>query len=412
MAPWKPEGFNQAFILALTSLFCWGTWSNSAKAASKLPFAVYYMDFSVGVFLSATVGLVGPGALTFAIKNETAGAAETDFKISSSSASVGPVDPVYCMAAAGAGAVFNFANLLLVVAIKEAGLSIAFPLGIGIALVLGAVLTYFSDDKVSRGEPGFIFGGVALALVAVLCIAAAHAAKDRDVDASVQKKAIAGEIDDDSKRFNDDRDGAKSPVVNAGAAEAAPLLGLDAPRRSTFWKIRICVLAGCLMSAWNPLSVISLRNPSNEGGTLTVYSSFLIYAAAVVAVAPFLLSLQQRGIVIPQAGGTEFANLNWWWGYGGNFHPAMHMWGLGGGFMWGTGTLCSLLSGNAREFAYAPSYAIGQSAPLVATLWGIFYYKEFEGTSLKAKIFLAMMFLCYGGAVAMIANSGESTGGL
>lgn len=44
--------------------------------------------------------------------------------------------------AIGAGAVFNVANLLLVVAIQIVGLSTAFPLGIGTALVGGTVLTY------------------------------------------------------------------------------------------------------------------------------------------------------------------------------------------------------------------------------------------------------------------------------
>ncbi len=60
------------------------------------------------------------------------------------------------------GAVFNLANLLLVAAISVAGLSVAFPVGIGLALIEGAVLNYIIHPA---GHPALVFGGVALVLM-------------------------------------------------------------------------------------------------------------------------------------------------------------------------------------------------------------------------------------------------------
>eukprot|EP00041_Stephanoeca_diplocostata_P030069 m.900224 g.900224 ORF g.900224 m.900224 type:complete len:146 (-) comp23684_c0_seq32:292-729(-) len=82
-----------------------------------------------------------------------------------------------------------------------------------------------------------------------------------------------------------------------------------------------------------------------------------------------------------------------------------HCWGLLGGFVWSTGTIANLLSGD--ELGYAVSYAIGQSAPVVATLWGLLYYKEFAGCSYTVLTLLGLMFLFYGGAVAVIALGGD-----
>ncbi len=49
-----------------------------------------------------------------------------------------------------AGIIFNVANLLLVAAIEIAGLAVAFPIGIGLALVVGALMNYLISP---RGNP-------------------------------------------------------------------------------------------------------------------------------------------------------------------------------------------------------------------------------------------------------------------
>jgi glucose uptake protein len=42
------------------------------------------------------------------------------------------------------GVILNAANILLVAAIAIAGMSVAFPVGIGIALIMGVVVNYIA----------------------------------------------------------------------------------------------------------------------------------------------------------------------------------------------------------------------------------------------------------------------------
>jgi glucose uptake protein len=80
-----------------------------------------------------------------------------------------------------------------------------------------------------------------------------------------------------------------------------------------------------------------------------------------------------------------------------------HLLGILGGFIWGTGTVFNFVS--ASFTGVAISYAIGQSAPMVAALWGVFAWKEFAGSDRKAKTFLGLMFLFYVLAIIVVASA-------
>ena len=77
--------------------------------------------------------------------------------------------------------------------------------------------------------------------------------------------------------------------------------------------------------------------------------------------------------------------------------------GLLGGIIWGTGTMCNVVAGASAGFAL--SYAIGQSAPMVGALWGVFAWKEFAGAGSRAKIFLVLMFVFYGLAILLLTHA-------
>lgn len=83
--------------------------------------------------------------------------------------------------------------------------------------------------------------------------------------------------------------------------------------------------------------------------------------------------------------------------------PIDHAWGLLGGFIWAVGTVSNLISGDSLGFAL--SYAIGQAAPMVATLWGLLYYKEFAGAGTRTLLLVLAMFTLYTGAILMVALS-------
>jgi len=147
-----------AVILCIITMLCWGSWANTQKLASKnWPFQLFYWDYSFGVLLLSlllafTMGSLGTGGRGFI----------TDL-VQANLSSIG-------LAILG-GAVFNLANILIVAAIDIAGMAVAFPVGIGLALIVGVISNYIGEPV---GNPVFIFLGIALITVAIILDALAY----------------------------------------------------------------------------------------------------------------------------------------------------------------------------------------------------------------------------------------------
>src|ERR1700687_5455983 len=118
-----PHAFGIALLMMITSAVCWGSWANTYKGVKNYRFELFYWDYAVGIFLISLV-------LAFTMGSTSNDA--TSF-LNNVHAADGP-NFLYTLVG---GAVFNLANLLLVAAIDMAGLAIAFPVSIGIALVVG-----------------------------------------------------------------------------------------------------------------------------------------------------------------------------------------------------------------------------------------------------------------------------------
>jgi glucose uptake protein len=252
--------------------------------------------------------------------------------------------PAALMEAAAAGIVFNLANLLLVAAIAIAGLAVAFPVAIGTALIIGTALTFFVDHK---GAPLLIAAGVGFAALAIGCSATAYRATARE---------------------------------------------LNVTRRG----VLICLVSGLLMASWAPLAASSMRAAAGAASAqaLTPLASFAVFAAAaLVSTLPFNLYLMRRPLIGAPVALGEYSTGGIRW----------HLLGLLGGAVWAIGTASNLVAGNSVGFAV--SYAIGQSAPLVASLWGIFAWKEFAGAGAAAKRALAAMFVFYVAAIAILSRA-------
>jgi glucose uptake protein len=237
------------------------------------------------------------------------------------------------------GAIFNLANLLLVAAIDMAGLAVAFPVSIGIALVVGVVLNFIIQPK---GNVIFLAVGVACAFIAVIL---------------------------DGKAYGS--------LVSAG-------------RSISKKSIVTCVVSGVLMGLWSPFMTYSMT----RGNTLTPYS------AAVFLTLGALLSCFLWNIYFmkhPLVGEpVSFAGF-----FSGP--PSGHLLGLFGGCIWGLGTVFNLTAG--KFTGQAISYAIGQSAPMVAALWGVLAWKEFAGSGPRAKLYLTLMFVFYALAILLVARA-------
>ena len=244
-----------------------------------------------------------------------------------------------------AGVIFNLANLFLVAAIDMVGLAISFPISIGIALVLGVIASYIIHPK---GNAFLLGAGVICAVVAVIL---------------------------DGKAY-------------AGLASA----GRTVSRKS----IIVCIIAGTLLGFWAPLMARSMPHEVNG----VIHGSLTPYAASVFLTLGALLSCFIWNFYFmkhPLVGDPV--------DFSGFFRgPALgHALGLLGGFIWGTGLVFNLVA--AHFTGVAISYAIGQSAPMVAALWGVFAWKEFAGAPARARLYLALMFVFYCLGILLVAKA-------
>jgi len=320
-----PQSLGIALFMMIVTAICWGSWANTFKGVKNYRFELFYWDYALGIFLislilALTMGSTGHDATSFL--NNVHGADTSNI--------------VYALIG---GAWFNLANLLLVAAIDMAGLAVAFPIAIGIALVVGVVLSYSLQPK---GSPLLLAAGVACALLAVIL---------------------------DGKAY--------------GSLSAA---GRTISKKSVI----TCIVSGVLMGLWAPFVTHSMTT----GHTLGPYSvAVFLTLGAFLSCFVWNLYFMKHPLVGEPVG------------FGGFFRgPASgHLLGLLGGFIWGTGTVFNLVA--ASFTGVAISYAIGQSAPMVAALWGILAWKEFEGSGSRAKAYLALMFVFYGLAILLVARA-------
>src|ERR1700681_2672280 len=160
---YQPEAYGIALLFMIRSMLCWRSWANTMKLTPGWPFQLFYWDYIVGIVAASllwglTLGSAGGGELSF-LRN------------------IGRADTTHIIFALLGGVVFNVANLLLVAAIDIAGLAVAFPIGIGLALVVGVVLNYAIAPK---GDPGMLFGGMALVVLAIILDALAYRRRESE----------------------------------------------------------------------------------------------------------------------------------------------------------------------------------------------------------------------------------------
>lgn len=170
------ENYPMAVVLCFITMLCWGSWGNTQKLAAKnWRYELYYWDYVLGMLLFSlilgfTFGSIGSHGRPF-----------IEDLSQSSLMCVGSVIL--------GGIIFNASNILLSASISLAGMAVAFPLGVGIALVLGVVINYFGEPK---GNPVMLFTGVALVMAAIICngIASGRVSKSDDSAAQNRKGII------------------------------------------------------------------------------------------------------------------------------------------------------------------------------------------------------------------------------
>lgn len=319
-----PETFAVALLMMLVSTVCWGSWANTYKLTRDYRFELFYWDYLVGIVLislvlALTMGSLDPGPEKFLTNVRRV------------------ADWSNIVSALAAGFIFNIANLLLVAGIGMAGLAVAFPVSIGVALVVGVVMSYILQPQ---GNALMLALGVALAVVAI--------------------------------------------IMDGKAYANLPGQSRAASRKS----IVVCLISGLLMGSFAPLVTRALT----AGHTLTPYSIAVLFTFGAGFCSLFVNVYFMRR---PLAGEpVDFS------GYL-EARPVDHLLGVAGGLVWGAGAVFNFVA--ASMVGVAISYAIGQAAPMVAALWGVFVWKEFRGAGGKSKAYLAIMFACYVLALVVIS---------
>jgi glucose uptake protein len=324
-----PHSSGVALLMMITSTICWGSWANTYKGVKNYRFELFYWDYAVGIFVTSLILALTMGS--------------TGHDASSFVANVSSADGWNIGHALIGGAVFNIANLLLVAGIEMAGLAVAFPVSIGIALVVGVVMSYALQAK---GNAVLLAAGVACAVVAVILDGKAYG-------------SLGGH-------------------------------GRAVSRKS----ITVCIISGVLMGMWAPFVTHSLTS----GNVLGPYSIGVFFTlGALLSCFVFNIYLMKKPLIGRPVNFSGFFSA-----------PASgHLLGLLGGAIWGVGTVFNLVAANYTGVAI--SYAIGQAAPMVAALWGVFVWKEFAGAGGKAKMYLALMFLFYAVAILLVARASTAS---
>src|SRR6202048_3872173 len=147
-----------AVVFCVITMFCWGSWANTQKLARKgWRFELFYWDYTIGVLLLT---------LILGLTLGSSGNAGRPFLADLQQASQSSI-----LSALLGGAIFNGANILLVAAIDIAGMAVAFPVGIGLALLIGVIVNYLAAPV---GNVGLLSVGVALVTLAIILDAVAY----------------------------------------------------------------------------------------------------------------------------------------------------------------------------------------------------------------------------------------------
>ena len=311
-----------AVIFCIITMICWGSWANTQKLATRQwSFQSYYWDYGIGVLFISLVLAFSMGSY---------GHEGRSFLIDLHQASYHSI-----LSAFVGGVLFNLANILLVAAIDIAGMAIAFPVAIGLALVIGVIVNYVNDPI---GNPVLLFLGVFCVILAMIFAAISYS-KLKDKTPTNMLKGLL-----------------------------------------------ISLIAGILMGFFYRFVIASMSkdfiNPT--AGLLTPYTANVIFSIGLV-ISSFMFNtwVMKKPFIGPKINFSEYIK--------GNVY--IHFIGILGGIIWGLGTLINLVASGTAGAAI--SYGLGQGATLIAALWGVFIWKEFKNAPKVTTPLLALMFIGY-----------------
>jgi glucose uptake protein len=314
---YQPQVYGIALMFMVVSMLCWGSWANTIKLCPGYRFQLFYWDYVIGLFVGAliwgvTLGSMGGGGRSFF-------------------ADIAHADASHIELAIAGGVIFNVANLLLVAAIDIAGLAVAFPVGIGLALVVGAVTSYLMAPA---GNPILLFAGIAIVVIAIVLDAAAY--RIREQHKSVTTKGVV-----------------------------------------------LSLISGVLMGSFYPFVSRAMSGLEAPGP----YATALYFAIGVGLCAVIANTVLMRWPL----DGREAVSFNEY----KTAKATWHIWGIIGGTIWCTGAVLNFVASRAHIVGPAVSYSIGQGATMISAGWGVLVWHEFSDAPPSSKTLLAWMFVFF-----------------
>lgn len=317
------QDYSTAVFFCIITMLCWGSWANTQKLASaNWRFELFYWDYVFGIVLTSlllafTLGSIGASGRAFMIDVQQA-------------------DSAHLLSAIGGGVLFNAANIMLGASIAMAGMSVAFPVGIGLALVIGVIVNYVNAPV---GNVSLLAMGVVLIMTAVLLNAQAYRRLTASTSAGVSTKGLV-----------------------------------------------YSVLAGVLMGFFYKYVAASMASDfvNPEMGKLTPYTALVFFATGVL-LSSFVFNTY---LIYRPLTGHPTTIQAYFRGGGRN-----HVLGLMGGLIWMMGMSFNILA--SEKAGPAISYGLGQGATVVAALWGIYIWREFRSAPRGTSMLLNAMLLCY-----------------
>jgi glucose uptake protein len=316
------ESYSTAVLFCFITMICWGSWANTQKlSAGNWRFELFYWDYVSGIvvftfLIAITLGSMGESGRSF-FEDLQQGSFENI-----RSAFIG-------------GVIFNAANILLSAAIAIAGMSVAFPVGIGLALVIGVIVNYL-DAPV--GNPVILFSGVA-------CIAAAIL-----LNAYAYQKQSAGTT------------------------------------KTSYKGLLLSIISGSMMGLFYKYVANSMTTDFTypEALKLTPYSALFLFSLGIfVSNFVFNTLLMRYPISGERVSFSNYLSVNF----------RNHLVGILGGAIWSLGMSFSILA--SEKAGPAISYGLGQGATVIAALWGIYVWKEFKNASVTTHRILQVMLALY-----------------
>ena len=329
------QSYSLAVFMCLITMLCWGSWANTQKLASKeWRFQLFYWDYAIGTLLLALIL-----AFTLGSSGSTGRGFLADLQ---------QADSKWLASAFVGGVVFNLSNILLVAAIDIAGLAVAFPIGVGLALVLGVITTYFATKI---GNVPMLALGVSAIMVAII------------LDALAYKRLASS--------------GKKTPAKGIVISVAAGLL--------MGWFYSFVAQS---MGTLDPVKGL-------EAGKLSPYTAIVLFSAGLL-VSNFLWNsiMMVKPLTGPPVPFSDYFTKG---------SLRLHAIGILGGIIWNLGMSFSIVA--STKAGAALSYGLGQGATMIGALWGVFIWKEFKGAPPGTNKLLGAMFLFYLIGLAILIGS-------